>query len=95
MNEVGHGRSNTVPRQSMLKISDTVIQAPSEAHHAQSSSSAQVVHSGYSPHLGVSARGDAKYRTGRRPIMFTIHPGGGRGTESTQFQRHGAVRVER
>lgn len=74
MNEVGQGRSNTVPRQSMLKISDTVIQAPSEAHHAQSSSSAQVVHSGYSPHLGVSARSGAKRERGGG-ITSTIHAG--------------------
>lgn len=52
--DTGHGRSNTVPRQSTLKISETVMQESSDAHHAQSSSSAQLVHCEYSLHLGLS-----------------------------------------
>lgn len=44
----------------MLKISETVIHPPSDAHHAQASSSAQVVHSGYSLHRGDSEGGECR-----------------------------------
>ena len=42
--DAGQGSSNTVPRQSLLKISDTVMHFFSEAHHAQSSIPAQPSH---------------------------------------------------
>ncbi len=50
--EVGHGRSNTVPRQFMEKISDTRTHLFCEAHHAQSGAAAHVGHSVASPHVG-------------------------------------------
>lgn len=73
MNDVGQGRSNTVPLQSSLKISETVTHVPSEAHHAHSSSSAHVVQSGYSLHRGTSEGGAP---TAREKRVQRLHTGG-------------------
>ena len=73
--DAGQGSSNTVPRQSLLKISDTVMHFFSEAHHAQSSIPAQPSHVVCVSQVGIAVAMREQIRTqggGRIPLTWAV-----------------------
>lgn len=71
MEVVGHGGSNTSPRQSMENASEIVVQTPSEAHHAHWSCRAQEAQSVLAAQFGTAGHASVLVTQDGQGVWFS------------------------